>query len=275
MAAARPNLNNVLVQIKQEYEQAITTRGRNGTTSLIRSQQLINHIHEFVKEELVFNGINRSKIYPPLGRPNPEMKLSGFLKGKKQDITVLPNNPTSELINVGLLEGKTDSIGRTNSENAISINVRSQLSSITKNFDTLFERTFAEPLNLHLRLPNLVMGELYMVPTIAYDPDQILHNIIRFREELPSFYIQAFSFLNGRIESNRDHYKYERLCLLIVDFSQNPPELITTHDQLIEQGIITEAQRNNISVDFLNPLTFVSDLIAIYTTRHGNITPLT
>lgn len=33
----------------------------------------------------------------------------------------------------------------------------------------MYERTFAESLNLHLRCPSMVLGEFYMIPVYSYD----------------------------------------------------------------------------------------------------------
>ena len=58
---------------------------------------------------------------------------------------------------------KTNDIyGADFSEKILSINVRSQMSSVAKNFDTIFERTFAEAYNLHNRLNKMVLGEVFL-----------------------------------------------------------------------------------------------------------------
>ena len=43
------------------------------------------------------------------------------------------------------------------------------MSSLAKNADTLFERIFAKSLNLHMRYPNIVLGEVYLIPVYEYD----------------------------------------------------------------------------------------------------------
>ena len=48
-------------------------------------------IHDYVKEELIAHGVNPNKIFPPHNKTKPEIKLIGFLKGKNQDIVVLPH----------------------------------------------------------------------------------------------------------------------------------------------------------------------------------------
>lgn len=115
---------------------------------------MINLIHDAVKYELIQNGIDPSQIYPHLGETKPGMKIAGFLKQKDQDVCVAPKNiaRVKRHISWGPLanENVTDIYGEEYTRNTLIINVRSQMSSIAKNTDTLFERTFAEALNLHM-----------------------------------------------------------------------------------------------------------------------------
>ena len=74
-----------------------------------------------------------------------------------------------------------DPYGEEYSKNTLVINVRSQMSSLAKNSDTLFERTFAEAMNLHMQYPDIVLGEVYLIPINEYDDEealQILHKQI-------------------------------------------------------------------------------------------------
>jgi hypothetical protein len=258
--------------MKIEFENAIVTGGREAATSLIRSQRLVGHLHEFIKQELVLNGISTSKIYPPIGTCRGEKKFSGFFKQKDQDISTLNNNDIPEIIVDGAIAGKTDGIGLDSSSKAISINVRGQLSSIRKNFDTLYERTFAEALNLHMRIPKLVMGELYYLPLDAYDPDEMLNNKVAWKEKIPSYFIPSFNALNGRTEHS-ELYKYERVCLLIIDFKQNPPTIVSDND-LVKNKVISKEQITSHTIQSMNITNFVKDIVNIYKQRHGSLKEL-
>lgn len=268
------SINAVILRVKKMYEDAIISGGRDGVHSLIRSKKLINCIHEYIKHELVKQGVDPSKIIPPLGSTKPELKMVGFLKRKSQDISVLSNPPKTEIIEEGVLTGKKDKVGKEVMNKSISINIRSQLSSIAKNFDTLFERTFAETLNLHLRAPKLVTGEVYMVPLIAYDPDKIDKKKIDWREWLPVTYIPAFQALNNRKDDEDDEYKYERVCLLIIDFRQNPPEIVESILTFVDEGRIDEEMAKKFSMSGLDIKNFVSDILDIYKKRHGSLNSL-
>jgi hypothetical protein len=154
------NINQGLEIIKKIIENAIITNGERGKKAVINSSQTINVLHEVIKADLISKGINPTLIKPLLGATSPEIQLAGFRKLKTRDVCVFPNHlqPLPETINFnGLHTGKLDQFGELFSENILTINLRSQLSSLAKNMDTMFERTYAEPLNLHRRLPKMVL----------------------------------------------------------------------------------------------------------------------
>ena len=255
-------LIEILCNMKKEYESAIRNGGRDEVHSLIRSQKLINYIHNYIKEKLILEGVNENNIFPPLNAQKPEIKMSGFLKTKDQDITIFGSKNNQEKIDNGVLKGEIDPISTYTMDHSITINIRSQLSSLAKNFDTLFERTFAEALNLHLRSPKLVMGEVYMVPIIAYDPDKIKQHKIGWKEQLPlNKYIPAFKALNKRMDITTDYYKYERVALLIIDFREDIPKEFTSSKQLVKEGLIDDEMKEYYSLKNLTTSDFVEDIL--------------
>jgi hypothetical protein len=256
--------------IKEDYEKAIRSEGTEAAHSLIRSQKLIGHLHEYIKKEFVKYGVDPAKIYPPLGRSSPELKMVGFLKSKDQDICILPSSPKSETVKDGVLVGEVDPIGKEIMNEAISINLRSQLSSLGKNFDTLYERTFAEALNLHMRAPKLVMGEIYMIPYVGYDADAINKKEVAWKEHLPTKYVPAFKELNNREKSDADAHKYERVCLLVVDFRENPPEVLDFIKNFSEDQSLPGVP-NGVPLSGLTMSNFVPDLLRIYNKRHSTL----
>ena len=231
-------IEETLTHIKTAIETAISQNGRAGAESLIRSGSVINYIHEYIKNEFIAAGINPDYVYPRLGRSAPEIRMTGALKKKDQDICIIPSDFKPEQITEGVMEGEIDGVGQDLMNRSISINIRSQMSSISKNFDTLYERTFAEPLNLHLRAPRLVTGDIYMIPVRAYDPDAMMDRLVAFREYLPKKYIPAFQLLNNLASPDVDFYKYERVCLLIADFRPDRPVVLHSPDLLLEEELI-------------------------------------
>lgn len=271
-------------QIKFDYENAIQAGTKART---IRTSKLIKYIHNAIKTVFVNNNnihpslVNPSKKYlhrvinPPARQYNrairladKELQLAGFLKTKTQDISIIPNNIhiSPQVLNLNsMMNGYIDIYGDALTESILSVNIRSQLSSIGKNFDTLYERTFAESLNLHLRCPNMVLGEVYMIPTEEYDDDASKQRSIVFNPIDIAKYIEAFQAINNRANHNDEEYKYERCCLLIVNFNRVVPRIYNTTAELIQDGYLP--QGSTVSMVGLDYPNFVSDILNIYSAR--------
>ncbi|GAB0481663.1 hypothetical protein KML24007_04090 [Alistipes indistinctus] len=266
-------LQEAVNQIKALIEQAISDGGTEAKNNLIRSQQPIKLLHEVVKSELIRNGVDPNYIKPSLGLSAGEMKLAGFFKQKDQDVCVLPitTHPCAETLKFeGILYGKRDPYGQACTEKTLSINVRSQLSSSAKNFDTLYERTYAEALNLHLRCPQMVLGEFYMIAVKEYDSDAANNNQVQYKNVRGianhiQKYLLSFQAINGRNNTDADHYKYEKVCLLIVDFSQPIPKIYNTDAELKADGLLPAG--STASIEKLNFQNFIPDMLKIYKER--------
>jgi hypothetical protein len=249
-------INDTLFNIKKILENSIIQGGTVGKRNLIRTSQPINFIHEIVKHGFINLNIDKKRIFPHLKETVGEVAITGFIKKKNQDIVVLPNNikPTQEFIDH---LNFTDPYGLEYSERILSVNVRSQLSSVAKNFDTIFERTFAESYNLHQRLNNIVLGEVFLLPVREFDDSYSDKNIVKYKElgsrveNQLSKYIRYFNLINNRNNTSEDFHKYERVCLLLVDFSLDQPKLYQTTEELINDGIVSK----DFSLD-LKPLNF-------------------
>ena len=264
-------LDNAVIQIKQLIENAIRTGGTTAKNNLIRSSVPINLIHEAVKNQLVNNGVQPQQIRPLIGQSQGEVNLYGFLKKKAQDLAVLPTDILATPERVVL--GKTDPYGSQFTAKTLSINVRSQLSSAAKNFDTLYERTFAEAINLHERCPNMVLGEVYMIAVREYDITASDQNRVAFKPLDANIrnhvdkYLKYFELLNNRTTSTGDKHKYERVSLILVDFSPATPKIYSTKQELINDGLLdasSTATINNLTFD-----TIVPTLIQQYQARFG------
>ena len=133
------DIHKSLLDIKKVLEQSIVQNGTVGKRNLIRTSTPINFIHEIVKLGFIENNISEERIFPNLNQTVGEISITGFIKKKNQDIAVLPLNisPKEEYIRDLNI---TDQYGKFYSERILSVNVRSQLSSVAKNFDTIFER---------------------------------------------------------------------------------------------------------------------------------------
>ena len=265
-------IDEQLLEFKRLIEDSIITGGARGKESMIRSSGLINLIHDAVKFEFMQAGVNRDNIYPHFGATKPELKMAGFLKQKDQDICIVPSNirKLSTTINWGPLafENKNDPYGFDYSTNTLVINVRSQMSSLAKNADTLFERTFAEAQNLHIRYPDIVLGEVYLIPVHEYDDNLVKRNRVGFRSKQTNIekYISFFNSINNRPTCG-DDYAYERCALLIVDFNRPQPYLFRNSDELKSAGYIS--QSFGIEYASLNFHDFVDDILSVYAERYN------
>lgn len=264
-------IDDQLKEFKRLIEESIVTGGVEGKTSMIRSSQLINLIHDSVKHELAQYGVYENQIFPHFLESKPEIKIAGFLKQKDQDVCVVPQGIVKKVtpITWGPLafEKKTDPYGFDYSNNMLVINVRSQMSSLAKNSDTLFERTFAEAQNLHMRYEDMVLGEVYLIPTHEYDDGAVKSNRVAFKINKTDVekYISFFDSINNR-KKNGESYQYERCTLLVVDFNRENPKLYRNSQELKDDGIIS--QSFPIEYATLGFDSFVSDLLKVYEERY-------
>jgi hypothetical protein len=270
------SLNDGLEKIKSLIEAAILTKGEGGKKSVITSSETINVLHEVVKSELISKNVNEVLIRPLIGSSSPEIKLAGFLKFKTQDVCVFPNHleQISEVLDFnGLHRGKVDPYGELFSEHVLSINLRSQLSSLAKNIDTMFERTYAEPLNLHRRLPKMVLGEVYLLSARELNSNDVRNKIVTYKPVSNNIasaiqdYIFGFSALNNRNTQGDDFFKYERVALLIVDFSQKPVKVYNSSEELKVDNLLPINSVANL--DGLTFNNFIADLLKVYDKRFG------
>ena len=251
---------------------SIIEGGNKSKTAMIRSSKPILNLHEAVKSQLVENGVNINLLFPPLESRSPELKLAGSLKQKDQDVCVVPNDvePNMEVLQVGLLKGTEDLYGENYTKQTLTINVRSQISSIQKNFDTLYERTFSEAQNLHDRCPQMVLGEVYMIAVPEYDDKEFENNKFVFKTISPKIvekYIKSFQAITNRNDTTKYFYQYEATCLLIVDFSREIPKIYRTTEELVSDGLLPND--TTIKYEGLDWNSFSNKLLSVYSTRFG------
>ncbi len=265
-------IDEQLLIFKNKIEEAIKSGGTSGKESIIRSSDLINLIHDAVKFEFISFGINPNNIFPHFKKSKPEIKLAGFLKQKKQDICIIPSGIEKKKtpITWGPLafQNKEDKYGYDFSTNTLVINVRSQMSSLSKNADTLFERTYAEAHNLHMRYPEIVLGEVYLIPVNEYDNELVKQNKVGFKKNQTDLerYISFFNSINNR-KLRDDSYKYERCALLIVDFNKTKPKLFKNSEELKYTKLISDSF--NIEYAELGFESFAKDILEVYAERYN------
>ena len=257
------NIQEVINTIKSDFENCIRTgifdkkqyeNGAKAKEALIRSQKLIMLVHNNIKEGINNKFGEQYECFPPVGDLKNELSLEGYYKPKFQDISLVPKDLILE----------KDKIK--NSERILTINVRSQLSSLDKNKDTLYERTFAEALNLHRLHSKQCLGEVYLIPVYEYDQEAMKNNKVAFSPKASNLelYIQWFQKINNRTDKDDHPEKYERICLLIVDFRLDTPKIYTSTSELIADGLL---KTDRVTFDKLDYDSFFDDLYNIYIER--------
>lgn len=266
-------VDKALKIIKNAISDSIRYGGNTSKGNLIKTKKIINLLHEVVKSEFLRNGVNAKYIKPEFGVSSGELKLAGILKKKDQDVSLVPNNEKIKLevlLTDGILNNKNDDYGKNYTEKVLTVNVRSQLSSFNNNFDTLYERTFAEALNLHKRCPNMVLGEFYMIAVNEFDKTDGKKKKVSFTKNRNvdkhiEKYLLAFDAINKRSSKTDEAYKYERVCLLIVDF--HTLKVYNTDAELKKDGLLPKT--SNATIKNLTFDTFFKNLLKTYETRFG------
>ena len=78
-------------------------------------------------------------------------------------------------------------------------------------------------------------------------------------------YIEAFQSINNRISYSCNEYKYERVCLLIVDFQKSPPKLYSDIKDLINDNLVPANTKSTLAK--LSIEEFIEDILKIYSQR--------
>lgn len=265
-------IQQAIDSFKDLIETSIKSGGNAAKTAMIRSSKPILNIHEAVKHQLVANGVSIRLLFPPLDQRTPEIKLAGSLKQKNQDVCVKPNDiqPNIEVLTEGLLKGVSDVYGEEFTKRILTINVRSQISSIAKNFDTLYERTITEAQNLHDRCPEIILGEVYMIAVPEYNDKEFGNNKIVFKKLSPKLvenYIKSFQAITGRNTTKKNFFQYEATCLLIVDFSKTPSKIYNSTAELVADGLLPAT--STVKYEGLEWNSFAKKLTDIYNSRFG------
>ncbi len=71
-----------------------------------------------------------------------------------------------------------------------------------------------------------------------------------------------------RLNITREEYKYERVCLLVVDFQQTPTKIYSSNEDLIKDKLLDEKSPSSISE--LSWEKFTDDILSSYEERFGS-----
>lgn len=108
-----------------------------------------------------------------------------------------------------------------------------------------------------------------MIPVKEYDASVMDNNDIAFIDRVGAVekYIKSFQAINGRLNFEKEEYKYERVCLLLVDFQQTPAKIYGTNQELYDDNLLDE--NSDASIEKLSWDKFTEDILENYETRFG------
>lgn len=211
MSYNREKLTQILKDMKQNYF--------SNPNKATKGQSFIKKLHEYCKYEFTQRGINESKVHL-------EKTVSGSHSEKDVDVVVMGPQNNRKTIATGPL---------------ITISIKSQMSSVKKNFQTVYDRIIGEVLNLHNRFPLLIANCLYLYPTHGYTkPSVTVAEGRRIKEAIENNQIsnpfdydieninfekfnKKYALITGRKDPSDFPDKHEHFALLVVDFDVDPP----------------------------------------------------
>jgi len=109
-----------------------------------------------------------------------------------------------------------------------------------------------------------------MIAIQEYDSDAAKSRKVKFKtvtniEKHIEKYLLAFDAINRRISHMGEFHKYERICLLIVDFNRKVPKVYSDDNELIKDKLLP--QNSKSSIKNLSFETFITELLKIYSSR--------
>ncbi|MBN2020694.1 MAG: hypothetical protein JW749_10785 [Sedimentisphaerales bacterium] len=189
MPIDRKDLQNTLIEMKRLYE--------SDPKKAVRSQEMIKLLHDFSVQELKRLGISEKEV-----TIRTEARIFGSHKPKEVDVAVI--HPQAGPL--------------------IVISLRSQMSSIEKNFANYYEGIIGDVISLHGKYPDLVIGQIYLLPkrTIIKDKNGHTRKESHDLEKKEPLFLRIANRKNGTDRMD----KYEHVAFLAVDFLKNPPEVL-------------------------------------------------
>ena len=174
-------LSEVITEMKRVFA--------SDPNSAVRGQNFIKLLHQYCIGELKARGFSGEL------EPQGEKKILPSHKFKDIDVAVV--HPTSGPLLV--------------------IGVRSQMSSLSKNFLNYYEMEVGDVSAIHERYPLCVVGLLYLHPTVSILPGKETESFDFDRAE------KMFALISGREKVSDPLTHYEEIAYLRVNFEQNPP----------------------------------------------------
>lgn len=184
MAYNKQKLNKTLRQMKAIF--------KADPNLAVRGQNFIKLLHTYCIEELKERGLDQNGLIL-----SGEYKVLTSHKFKDMDVALV--HPTSGPL--------------------LIISLRSQMSSLSKNFLNYYEMEVGDVSAIHERYPLCVVGLIYLHPS---------KSILPGREHEPFNFNRAekmFKLISGREKRSDPEGHYEEIAYLRVDFEKDQPLL--------------------------------------------------
>lgn len=81
-------------------------------------------------------------------------------------------------------------------------------------------------------------------------------------------YILSYLSISGRQNPDDVPWKYEKVCLLIADFSQNPPQIVDNMRRFVDEELVSERFADMYSFDELSINNFFDRLYKLMMERY-------
>lgn len=180
MAYNEEALNSVLTDMKATFEE--------DPNKAVRGQNFIKQLHDYCIEELKARGFT--------GDLEPEKEVKILTSHKYKDVDVAVIHPTSGPL--------------------LAIGVRSQMSSLSKNFINYFEMEVGDVTGIHERYPLCVVGLLYLHPTQPILPGSESQTFNFDRAE------KMFNQITERERGGDQYGEYEEVAYIRANFHEDP-----------------------------------------------------
>ena len=269
------NLEKAAIEIKNRAKKAITTEGYTGFMSSKKGSKLILPMHEAIKEDFVKLGIMEEQIYPKLGEHKGEMLVYGNQLSRRMDISIIPKyiNLKEEIMDItdNKNKRKIDKYGKTVTENTLFVDIKSQFCSVGKNRKTLLTNFMGINADIKQRCPKAIIGNLTILPIYEFDTEAMKENKMKFLDKPINVEKALIEYNNLQNTSSNSNgiTTFNKVALVLVDFSQKIPYIFTSHQELVEHGLVSSDFNMKYSYDNIKYTNFHESLTNIYHNEHN------
>ena len=250
-----PRLIWTLFEMRNRYHLALLDGGPAGAMSLVRSKRFITPLQNAIARHVVEESARLGRMLGTLPERSVPMRPQEWAQAPSAPF-LATERQICDGVNTWTNQDIVVMAGR---RLAMSLNVKSQMSSFGKNFHTYARIISGE--TAHLRRPDrrLVCGLFYLFPAESPMPRE------GRLPERPNFdvILDAVRYLGGRASAEGERDELDEVCALVVDFHFDDPgqdpEILSTVADFEARGLRTPSQE---TLDALSTDGFAERLIA-------------